>query len=103
MADPTLKRTSVQINYTASDGYRSECGYKAGAGSISLKTGEPIPPEGALLEALEELARLTALFGFEAEALERFNAARARVFEWRKTRAGDVIEEASRGLCVHAA
>lgn len=101
MADPTLKRTNVQINYTASDGYRAECGYKAGA--KDPVTGDCSPPEDALLEALEELARLTALFGFEDQALERFNAARARVFEWRKTRTGDVIEKASHGLCVPAA
>ena len=86
MADPTLTRTSVSITYAASDGYRAACAYKAGKGTAHLKTGEPVPPEEALLAALEELARLTALFGFEDEATRRFQCARAAVFEWRESK-----------------
>jgi hypothetical protein len=85
MADPTLKRTSVQINYTSSDGYRMAFGTKAGSGSKHRVTGVEVPPEEALLAALEELARLTALFGFEDEATRRFQCARAAVFEWRES------------------
>ena len=81
MANPTLSRTSVRIIYTASDGYRAEFGAKSGKGAQSM--GKPTEPQAALLSGLEELARLTALFGFEAEALETFNAARARVAGWR--------------------
>jgi hypothetical protein len=84
--EPTLKRTRVLIAYTSSEGYRAEWNAKAGAGSKNLSTGEEVPPKHALLEGLEELARLTALFGFEDEALEQFNAARRRVFEWRTNR-----------------
>lgn len=84
--DPKLTRTNVQIKYSSSDGFRCEYGAKAGKGSTNLRTGEEVPPQHALLEALGELARLTALFGFEAEALEEFNGARQRVAEWREKR-----------------
>lgn len=77
MDDPKLNRTSVTVKYTADDGYSSDAGFK----------GTPERPELGLLGALEELARLTALFGFEAEALEAFNGARERVAEWRGKRA----------------
>ena len=68
MADPTLKKTLVQIRYTASTGYRAEMTCKAGEGVAHLQTGEPVPPEKALLAGIEELARLLALFGFEQQA-----------------------------------
>ena len=77
MDDPKLKRTSVTVKYSADDGYSSDAGFK----------GTPERPELGLLAALEELARLTTLFGFDAEALDAFNSARARVEEWRKKRA----------------
>jgi hypothetical protein len=86
MADPTLKKTNVQINYTASDGYRAEFGAKAGAGSKNRATGEEVPPERALLAGLEELSRLLCLFGFDAEARQAFDGARDAVLEWRATR-----------------
>ena len=86
MANPTLKRTSVQIKYSSSDGFRFEYGAKAGTGTKHRVTGEEVPPQLALLDALEELARLTALFGFEAEALKKFNGARACVAEWKASR-----------------
>lgn len=87
MADPTLKRTSVQIKYTSSDGYRFEFSAKAGAGSRNLSTGEEVPPQYALIEAIEEMARLCALFGFEADARKAADGAFARVAKWRKKRA----------------
>lgn len=80
MDDPTLKRTSVQISYTGSDGYSSTSKFTGGGNTKER-------PEIGLLGALEELSRLTALFGFEAEALEAFSGARQRVAEWRRSRA----------------
>lgn len=80
MSDPTLKTTSALIRYTASDGYRAEITCKNVPGLPQL------PPEQHLLNALEELARITALFGFEDKAAEVFVAARARVAEWKIAR-----------------
>ena len=74
--DPKLKRTSVKIAYSATDGYRVETMYSNTPRGADFVTPSP---ESVLLDALEELARLTALFGFGNEALERFNAARERV------------------------
>lgn len=84
MTDPTLKRTSVQIKYTSSDGFRAEFGGKAGTGTRHRVTGEEVPPQNALIAGFEELARLTALFGFESEAREAAEGAFARVAEWRR-------------------
>lgn len=76
--DPKLVRSSVTIEYHADDGYTYE--YR----TSSQPNHEPA--HAPLLEALEDLARLTALFGYEDEALERFNAARKRVADWRAAR-----------------
>jgi hypothetical protein len=86
VADPTLKRTSVVLKYTASDGYRSEFGAKGGAGTQHRVTGAEVPPEKALLAGMEELSRLLHLFGFDAEARQAFDGARDAVLEWRATR-----------------
>jgi hypothetical protein len=83
MTDPTLKRSSVAINYTSSDGYRK---------SVTLsnrgRMGMSPPPQAPLLEAIEELSRLCALFGFGEEAAKRVAEARARVDAWRSQRDG---------------
>ena len=84
MADPKLERSSVEIKYTADDGYSSVCGYRTGKGAPVQ--GDATKPEGALLAGLEELARITALFGFEAEARKTVDEAFARVAEWRAQR-----------------
>ena len=84
MADPKLERTCVQINYTADDGYKSQCGYRSGKGSPI--NGDATKPEDALLAGLEELARLAALFGFEDEARKATEGAFARVADWRAKR-----------------
>lgn len=76
--DPKLVRSSVLIKYRADDGYASEHQVN------SHLTG--VAPHIPLLDALEELARLTALFDFEDEALARFNAARKRVADWKAAR-----------------
>jgi hypothetical protein len=83
MADPKLKRTSVVLKYTASDGYRMEFGAKAGTGSKHRVTGEEVPPEHALLDAMEELSRVLALFGFGEQAKAKFDAAQKAVADWR--------------------
>lgn len=83
MADPTLKRTSVVLKYTASDGYRSEFEAKGGTGTKHLVTCEEVPPEKALLAGLAELSRILTLFGMEVEAQKVFGEARQAVHEWR--------------------
>lgn len=85
--DPTLVRTRVDVTYGASDSYRAEFHAKGGKGTAHPTTGQSIPPENALLAGLEELARLTALFGFEDEAMKVFVDARLRVTEWKAARA----------------
>ena len=81
MSDPTLKRSSVTINYTASDGYRIAVNY-----SNRGQMGRQPPPELPLLDAIEELSRLCALFGFGEQAAQRVAEARERVDAWRTAR-----------------
>lgn len=83
MADPTLKRTSVVIKYTSSDGYRMSFEAKGGTGIAHRLTGEQVPPQHAFLAAVGELARMTALFGFEDEAKTEFDKAVTAIREWR--------------------
>ena len=80
-ADPTLTRSSVTINYTANDGYRSAVNY-----SNRGMMGRKPPPEAPLLDAIEELSRLCALFGFGEQATRRVMEARTRVDAWRAER-----------------
>ena len=42
---------------------------------VDYRRTKEIPPERPFIDAIEELARLTALFGFEEEALKVFNEA----------------------------
>jgi hypothetical protein len=88
MTDPTLKKTSIKFGYTASDGYRMSFEAKGGAGTQHRVTGAEVPPEKALLEAMEELSRILALFGFGAEARAKFDAAQQAVADWRAHLAG---------------
>lgn len=81
MSDPKLKACSVVVRHEADDGYWSEKEFK-----IFPSHAGRLPPERPFIGAIEELARLTALFGFDEEALKAFNDARERVFEWRKNR-----------------
>ena len=83
MADPKLKTSSITLRYSADDGYRTETTY-----TVNGHNGK-VPPELPMLEAFEELARLTALFGFGEEAKKRFDGAVERVAEWRKTKASN--------------
>lgn len=79
--DPKITKSSVVIKYVADDGYDCENTYRSPS-----KFFPDAPPHQALLDALEELARLTELFGFSDEAQRRFDNARWRVQEWRKKR-----------------
>jgi hypothetical protein len=92
MGDPTLKRTSVVLKYTASDGYRLEFSAKGGTGSKNQSTGDEVAPERAMLAGLVELSRLLCLFGFEQEAQDAFENARQAVADWRKERAASSSE-----------
>ena len=83
VGDPTLVRTRVDIAYTASDGFRMESGFNNAPRGRDFVTPTA---NSVFLDALEELARLTALFGLEKEALERFNAVRERVAEFKAGR-----------------
>ena len=87
MSDPTIKRSTVTINYAASDGYKCSVNY-----SNRGRCG--ISPPGALplLEGIEELARLCELFGLGDKAAERCAGATARVREWRAARTGSKPE-----------
>lgn len=76
MGDPVLKKTRVTVAYTASDGYRFEFGVKSGDGTDA-------PAQNALLEAIDELARLLALFGFKEQAKARVDEAFERVAKFR--------------------
>jgi len=87
MADQTLKRASVQIKYTAASGYRAEFSAKAGSGEVSLSTGLPVPPHQAMISGIEELARILAVAGHEAEARKAVDDAFARVAAWRAKQA----------------
>ena len=89
MSDRTLKRSIVTINYAASDGYRSAVNY-SNRGRMGLRP----PPELPLLDAIEELSRLCALFGFGDQAAQRVADARGRVDAWRATR----VPTAERGI-----
>lgn len=81
MSDPKLKSCSVRITYSATDGYRSEVGFGSNRASS---------PHAALLDAIDELARVLALFGFAdeactavAQACNRVNADRSPAPEVR--------------------
>lgn len=80
MSDPKIAACSVAVRYRA-DGYNSSVEFH-----VDYRRTKEIPPERPFIDAIEELARLTALFGFDEEALKAFNDARERVFEWRKNR-----------------
>jgi hypothetical protein len=81
MSDPILKRSSVTIRYTSSDGYSSQVCY-----SNIGRMGTRPPPEQPILEAIDELSRLAELFGFGHQATEAQALARKRVMQWRAER-----------------
>lgn len=81
MRDPMIKTCKVGISYRSDDGYSTETVYKLRPIDLGVKM-----PEQPLLDGLEELARITALFGLEDQALKVFEDARTRVAEWKKGR-----------------
>lgn len=78
-ADPKLIKSRVLIAYTSDDKYSMSTEMKTGKGSHNPSTGQPFPPENALLDGIEELARICALFGFEDQARAGVEGAFARV------------------------
>lgn len=92
MSDPTLKRSSVTIGFTASDGYKMQVNY-----SNRGRMGRFPPPNGPLLEAIDELGRLAELFGFGDEAAAKLDEARGRVKAWRAKDSGFVRASSSIG------
>ena len=84
MSAATLKRTKVSIHYTTSDGFSLKYEAKGGTGTKNLKTGQEVPAHLILIDAIGQLSRTAAMFGFEEEALAEFNKQRDDVLEWRK-------------------
>lgn len=76
MSAPTLKSASVQLIYRASDGYRMTTGF-------SSRMAET--PQATLLGAIDELARVLAVFGYEEEARSAVDDACNRVKTDRRT------------------
>lgn len=68
-----LRTANVQIAYSASDGFSSKVGYGARGAD----------PKAVMLEAIDELGRLSELFGFGDEALDKLNFAQGRVRVWK--------------------
>lgn len=78
MSDPKLTRVRVTIAYSSSDGYFSESTMSSSASNAHAS--------GTLLEAIDELSRIAALFGFGDEAKAKFDGAQKRVAEFHKQR-----------------
>lgn len=74
--DPTLKTASVTIKYTSSDSYSIETQFSGGG-------KRPISAEDTLLAAIDELARLAALFGLQEKANQMMDEAIQRVADWK--------------------
>ena len=81
MSDPKIAECSVAVRYRADDGYNSSVEFR-----VDYRRTKEIPPERPFIDAIQELARLTALFGFDEEALKAFNDASERNFDCRKNR-----------------
>lgn len=76
--NPKLTRASVTIYFRGSNGY---------ACTTRFAVRDPQQPAKIpLLDAFEEIGRLAALFGFAAEAQQRFDDAQRRVDEDLATR-----------------
>lgn len=90
MADPTLKKVRGQIKYWSSDGFKADLITRAGEGVHHLKTGEPVPPEKALINLLDESLRLLMLFGFEVQADETIADVKKRMADWQAKRNKEV-------------
>lgn len=78
MSDPKLTRVRVVVAYSSDDGYFSETTMSSSASHA--------PAPATLLEAIDELSRIAALFGFADEARAKFDAAQARVADFKAKR-----------------
>jgi len=76
--DPRLTKTSVIIRIKADDGYSAKTEY---ADKLKVST-----PETPLLDGIEEVARLLALYGYQNEARERVERAFRRVDDFNEKR-----------------
>lgn len=77
MTDPKLVVALVTITHASDDGYQS---------TESFFSGEGNPVEGVLLGALQELTRLTALYGFAKKAKDKFDAMQATMADFHAAR-----------------
>ncbi|MFZ3004180.1 MAG: hypothetical protein WA071_27960 [Undibacterium umbellatum] len=81
MTDPKIIKATVTISYTSDDGLSSSTTFSDRPVSVGK-----IAPVQPLIDGLEELARVTTLFGHEINALTVFHEARKQVFIWRSKR-----------------
>lgn len=75
MADPKLKRTTVQINFSCDDGYKAD-----------KKFFSKESPEQGMIAAIRELSRMAHLYGYGEQAEASFKEARSAVDEFFKVR-----------------
>ena len=74
----------MQINHTADDGYKSQCGYRSGKGAPVY--GDATKPEGALLAGLERTGQACGTVWLQVQARKGHEGAFSRVAEWRAQR-----------------
>ena len=84
MSTSRLKRTKVSISYGTTCGINVKYDAKGGAGTKFLITDGEVPPHVVLIDAIGQLARITAIYGYEDAALEEFLRKRDEVFEIRR-------------------
>jgi hypothetical protein len=89
MTAPTIKSASVRIAYSSSDGYRAETGF----GSNRAPT-----PQAAMLDAIDELARILALFGFGDDAQAAVSDACSRVKADREVKDATLFDDDNAAL-----
>lgn len=88
MSRPKIQFAKVTIAYVSDDGHQCEETFSTSLNNKATAAGviDQQKPEQPFVDALEELARLTALFGVDDMALVAFNGARERVAEWFKSK-----------------
>lgn len=88
MTHPKIQFAKVTISYVSDDGFQSEETFSTSLNNKATAAGiiDQQKPEQPFVDGLEELARLTSLFGVDDMALAAFNGARERVAEWFKSK-----------------
>jgi hypothetical protein len=76
-AEPKLTRTRYVIDYASNDQYQMS--QKHDSSDLPAEHG----PEVVFLQAIQELARITALFGFQEQAKAHFDAGQKAIADWR--------------------